>query len=67
MMTQLALWQTTAILWLKSRFSDESGASLVEYALLLALIAVVAIGALIFLGKSTSSTLQNVANTINNG
>ncbi|HZU73363.1 MAG TPA: Flp family type IVb pilin [Acidimicrobiales bacterium] len=45
---------------------DESGASLVEYALLLALIAVVAIGALIFLGHGVNNTLQNVANNLAN-
>lgn len=45
---------------------DEMGASLVEYALLLALIAVVAITALIFLGSSASTQLNNVANHVNN-
>jgi len=44
---------------------DERGATLVEYALLLALIAVVAIGALIFLGNTASNTLTNVAANIN--
>ena len=43
----------------------EDGASLVEYALLLALIAVVAIGALVFLGNSASNTLNQVANSVN--
>ena len=42
----------------------DCGASLVEYALLLALIAVVAIGALVFLGNSVSNTLNHVANNI---
>jgi Flp pilus assembly pilin Flp len=37
------------------RQREERGASLVEYALLLALIAVVAIGALTFLGSSTNT------------
>ena len=45
---------------------DEAGASLVEYALLLALIAVVAIVALHFLGGSVSNTLNSVGNSINN-
>lgn len=44
----------------------EDGASLVEYALLLALIAVVAILALVFLGKSVNNTLNATANAINN-
>ena len=45
---------------------DQIGASLVEYALLLALIAVVALVALHFLGTSVNNTLQNVANNVNN-
>jgi pilus assembly protein Flp/PilA len=45
---------------------DESGASLVEYALLLALIAIVAIVALSFLGGSVSNTLNTVGGSINN-
>ncbi|HML00983.1 MAG TPA: Flp family type IVb pilin [Acidimicrobiales bacterium] len=45
---------------------SECGASLVEYALLLALIAVVAIVALHFLGGSVSNTLNSVGNSINN-
>jgi Flp pilus assembly pilin Flp len=45
---------------------DEMGASLVEYALLLALIAVVAIVALHFLGSSVSNTLNSVGQSINN-
>jgi len=45
---------------------DDAGASLVEYALLLALIAVVAIGALSLLGTSVSHTLNTVTNAISN-
>jgi pilus assembly protein Flp/PilA len=45
---------------------DEVGASLVEYALLLALIAVVCILALHFLGGSVSNTLNSVGQSINN-
>jgi len=45
---------------------DEVGASLVEYALLLALIAVVALVALHFLGGSVSNTLSSVGQSINN-
>lgn len=44
---------------------EDDGASLVEYALLLALIAVVAILALVFLGKSVNNTLNTTANAIN--
>ena len=45
---------------------DEVGASLVEYALLLALIAVVALVALHFLGGSVSNTLNSVGSSISN-
>jgi pilus assembly protein Flp/PilA len=48
------------------RRRDEMGASLVEYALLLALIAVVAIVALKFLGGSVSNTLNSVGNSLAN-
>lgn len=42
----------------------ESGASLVEYALLVALIAVVAIGAVTFLGENVSTKLSEVSRAI---
>jgi pilus assembly protein Flp/PilA len=47
-----------------TRCKDEVGASLVEYALLLALIAVVAIVALTFLGHSVSNTLNSVGSSL---
>lgn len=65
-MNQLAILQATVVGWLRARFSDEDGASLVEYALLLALIAVVAITALVFLGHAVHNTLNNVAKNISN-
>ena len=43
---------------------DERGASLVEYALLVALIAVVCVGAVRFLGASTPSNLSHVGSTL---
>lgn len=42
----------------------DAGASLVEYALLLALVAVVAIGALVTLGGSVSNTVDSVGSSI---
>ncbi len=67
MLNKLAIAQITLRTWITSRLSfDDTGASLVEYALLLALIAVVAITALIFLGHSVNNTLQNVGNNIAN-
>lgn len=44
------------------RFTSEVGASLVEYTLLVALIAAVAIGAVAFLGNSAKSTLCGAGN-----
>jgi pilus assembly protein Flp/PilA len=43
---------------------DDDGQGLAEYALILALIAVVAIIALIFLGNQVSGILDNVGSTI---
>jgi pilus assembly protein Flp/PilA len=45
--------------------NDETGASLVEYALLVALIAVVCIVAVTFLGTSASSKFGTVGSSIN--
>ena len=49
--------------WLRARFDDEKGASLVEYALLLALIAVVCIGAITLIGTSANTKLSSVGNS----
>jgi pilus assembly protein Flp/PilA len=52
--------------WLRARFGDdERGASLVEYALLVALIAVVCIAAVTLLGQNASSKLDSVGQSIN--
>ena len=51
--------------WLRARFSDsERGASLVEYALPVALIAVICIVALRFLGNSASNTFDSVGDSV---
>ncbi len=51
--------------YMRARFGDtERGASLVEYALLVALIAVVCIAAVSFLGKAASSKFSNVGSAI---
>lgn len=51
--------------YLRARFGDtERGASLVEYALLVALIAVVCIVAITFLGKQASSKFSSVSSAI---
>ena len=62
MMTQ---WNTLAA-YLRARFGDtERGASLVEYALLVALIAVVCIVAITFLGSAASSKFDTVGSSLN--
>jgi Flp pilus assembly pilin Flp len=63
---EIAFLSVTIVNWFKARSSDEGGASLVEYVLLLALIAVVAIAALVFLGNAAANTLNNVGNKIVN-
>jgi pilus assembly protein Flp/PilA len=50
--------------WLQSKVDSERGASLVEYALLVALIAVVCIVAITFLGETASSKFDTIANSI---
>ena len=51
--------------YLRARFgNDERGASLVEYALLVALIAVVCIAAVTFLGKSADKKFSAVGSAI---
>jgi len=49
---------------LVSRCKIDRGASLVDYALLVALIAVVCIAAVTLLGKAASSKFDSVANAI---
>ena len=52
--------------WARARFGDtERGASLVEYALLLALIAVVCIVAITALGKKASGNFSRVESGVN--
>ena len=50
--------------WLRSMADSERGASLVEYALLLALIAVICIIALQFLGEQASEQFSSVADSV---
>ena len=52
--------------WLRAKFDEERGASLVEYALLVALIAVVCIAAITLLGNNASTKFNSVANSIGN-
>jgi pilus assembly protein Flp/PilA len=50
--------------WIASLRRDEDGQGLAEYALILALIAVIAIAALVFLGTQISSILSNIGANI---
>ncbi|HMR96933.1 MAG TPA: Flp family type IVb pilin [Microthrixaceae bacterium] len=50
--------------WLKAQAKTERGASLVEYALLVALIAVVCIAAVSFIGTSAKSKFSEVGNSL---
>jgi pilus assembly protein Flp/PilA len=49
---------------LKSLIRDEEGATMVEYGLLVALIAMVALVAITVLGQNLSTLFSTVANTI---
>jgi len=50
--------------WTHLTLSKERGQGLAEYALLLALIAIVAIAALLFLGGQISQILSDVGNSV---
>lgn len=52
--------------WLRARFDSDKGASLVEYALLVALIAIIALVAISFLGEESSKTFQEAGESIQN-
>jgi pilus assembly protein Flp/PilA len=52
--------------WLRARFDDEKGASLVEYALLVALIAIICIGAITLIGQNAATTLSKAGNSLAN-
>jgi pilus assembly protein Flp/PilA len=51
-------------LYSRLRFRDEEGQALVEYALILGLVAVVAIGALTTLGTNVTAVLSQIAAAI---
>lgn len=42
-------------------FNEESGQGMVEYGLILALVAIIAIGALAIVGRKVNNTLETVA------
>ncbi len=62
----IGYWKNAVAPYIRARFGrSERGAALVEYALLVALIAVVCIVAITLLGKNASSKFQNIANSLN--
>ena len=67
-MSLFAFYELVIVPFVRARFAgfrrDDRGASLVEYALLVALIAVVCILAITFLGRNASDKLSNVGSTI---
>ena len=61
----VAYWQQHVAPYLRAKFGQsERGASLVEYALLVALIAVVCILAITFLGSSASKKFSTVGSSV---
>ena len=50
--------------WMRAQAKTERGASLVEYALLVALIAVVCIAAVTLLGRNASGKFSSVSSSI---
>jgi pilus assembly protein Flp/PilA len=64
-MDLIAYWQKMIAPYMRARFGqDERGASLVEYALLVGLIAVVCIGAVSFLGNSAKGKFSSIGSSI---
>ena len=64
-MDLIAYWQKHVAPYLRARFGkDEEGASLVEYALLVALIAVVCIAAITFVGSNASKKFSSVGSNL---
>jgi pilus assembly protein Flp/PilA len=66
-MPTIDYWRHCCLPYLRARLgTDERGASLVEYALLVALIAVICIVAIAFLGSSASSKFSTVGSSVGN-
>jgi len=53
------------ITFLKQLLSDEEGATMVEYALMIALIAAVVVGAVVAVSASVNSSMNSTATTLN--
>jgi pilus assembly protein Flp/PilA len=59
----MALFVNT-LLWLRAKTQREEGQGLAEYALILALVAIVVIVALQFLGQQISTIMSRVGNSV---
>ncbi len=55
----------TKMVWMTRLWRDEAGQDLAEYALLIALIALVVIGAVTLLGTQIQTVFNNIANALN--
>ena len=49
---------------IRTRLTDEAGQALIEYALIVSLISVIAVGALTLTGHSISGILGNISNAV---
>ncbi len=63
-MDLVSYWQRICAPYIRAHITNERGASLVEYALLVALIAVVCIGAVTFLGGTAKTKFSQVGNSM---
>ena len=63
-MTLVHLWRAYLAAAVRSTIKDERGASLVEYALLLALIAVICIAAITLIGQGANNSLSKTASAL---
>lgn len=59
-MLELQIWAD----WVKAHLRREEGQALVEYALILFLVAVVSVGVLTLLGGKVSSTISRIYNAM---
>ena len=57
---------TELLLKLKTFWNREEGQGLVEYALILVLVSIVAIGALAAIGTNVNTVMQKIADTLSN-
>jgi pilus assembly protein Flp/PilA len=57
---------TELLIKLKTFWNREEGQGLVEYALILVLVSIVAIGALAAIGTNVTNVLQTIADTLSN-